>query len=60
MADPAEHPVVPDRSAERPLSEEERQVLDALEKARQSVKAIVKREIEAESVSEQILNFRLG
>jgi len=45
--------------AVEPRSEKEKQVWDVLEKARQNVKPLVKREIEAELVTEQVLNFRL-
>lgn len=40
-------------------SEEERRVWEALEEARQAVKCAVKKEIEGESVNQDVLNFRM-
>lgn len=42
-----------------PNSEEEKRVWEALEQARQNVKSIVKKEIEAEIVTTELLNLRL-
>ncbi len=43
----------------KPRSEEEKQVWAALEQARQSVKSVVKKELEAEIVTSELFNLRL-
>jgi hypothetical protein len=40
-------------------NEDERQVWDAIETARQNVKRITKRELEAEHVPSEVMSFRL-
>jgi len=42
-----------------PRSKEEQRVWEVLEQARQNVKPLAKREMEVETVSSEILNFRL-
>lgn len=52
----------PDQEARRTAgapSEEEKRVWAALEQARKAVKCAVKKEIEAESVNQDVLNFRM-
>ena len=46
-------------SSKRSPSAEERKVWAILEKARQDVKALAKRELEADEVTEQLLSIRL-
>jgi len=43
----------------KPRSEEEKQTWEVLEQARQDVKFIVKKELEAEIVTNELLNLRL-
>ena len=43
----------------KPRSEEEKQVWDVLEQARQNVKSVVKKELEAEIVTSELFNLRL-
>jgi hypothetical protein len=47
-----------DRSSS-PRSDEEQRVWDALEKARQNVKQLTKRELEAEQLPSELMSFRL-
>jgi hypothetical protein len=42
-----------------PRSEQEKQIWEVLEQARQNVKPIVKKEIEAEIVTSELFNLRL-
>lgn len=49
-----------DREGElKPRSEEEKQVWEVLEQARQNVKPVVKKELEAEIVTSELFNLRL-
>ncbi len=49
-----------DREGElKPRSEEEKQVWEVLEQARQNVKSVVKKELEAEIVTSELFNLRL-
>lgn len=49
-----------DREAKlKPESEKEKQVWEALEQARQNVKSVVKKELEAEIVTSELFNLRL-
>lgn len=49
-----------DRTGElTPESEREKQVWEALEQARQNVKSVVKKELEAEIVTSELFNLRL-
>jgi hypothetical protein len=43
----------------KPRSEEEKQVWEVLEQARQDVKSVVKKELEAEIVTSELFNLRL-
>jgi hypothetical protein len=43
----------------KPRSEEEKETWEVLEQARQDVKFIVKKELEAEIVTNELLNLRL-
>jgi hypothetical protein len=43
----------------QPRSEEEKKIWAALEQARQNVKAVVKKEMDAEIVTSELLNLRL-
>lgn len=43
----------------KPRSEEEKRVWEVLEQARQNVKSVVKKELEAEIVTSELFNLRL-
>lgn len=47
-------------TTERPRSEEEQRVFDALYQARQNTKEVVKKLLESERVSAELLNMRFG
>ena len=49
-----------DREGElKPRSEEEKRIWEVLEQARQNVKSVVKKELEAEIVTSELFNLRL-